>query len=161
MSAIEVSEALLSDARMLSELHGQAMKRAWEAEEMARLLAESHICALIAREGAKAQGFVMASFAADEAEILMLAVIPLARRRGLGSKLMLAASALAQKRGVTKLFLEVSEDNAPARRLYANLAFHEVGRRPRYYMRDLTPPVDALILEKVLRSGGFKDEECA
>jgi ribosomal-protein-alanine N-acetyltransferase len=35
--------------------------------------------------------------------------------------------------GLRAVFLEVDEDNAPARRLYARAGFREVGRRPGYY----------------------------
>jgi len=35
--------------------------------------------------------------------------------------------------GLRTVFLEVDEDNAPARRLYAGAGFGEVGRRPGYY----------------------------
>ena len=37
--------------------------------------------------------------------------------------------------GLRAVFLEVDEDNTPARRLYARAGFREVGRRPGYYSR--------------------------
>ena len=35
--------------------------------------------------------------------------------------------------GMRAVFLEVDEDNKPARKLYARAEFREVGRRPGYY----------------------------
>ncbi|MDO9503152.1 GNAT family N-acetyltransferase, partial [Falsiroseomonas sp.] len=64
-------------------------------------------------------GFVLARVAADEAEILTLAVVPGARRAGLGSALLAEAMAGARARGAAALFLEVSDRNQAARGLYA------------------------------------------
>ncbi|MGK7861012.1 GNAT family N-acetyltransferase [Falsiroseomonas sp. E2-1-a4] len=91
-------------------------------------------------------GFVLVRVAADEAEILTLAVVPTARRAGLGSALMAEAMAGARARGATALFLEVSDRNAQARALYAACGFTEVGRRRRYY----ADGADALVLRRAL-----------
>ena len=83
---------------------------------------------------------------ADEAEILTLAVHPTARRRGIAARLTAQAAAAARSLGVVRLFLEVAEDNAPARALYAALGFQPAGRRRGYYARKDGPAADALIL---------------
>ncbi|MBU8544732.1 MULTISPECIES: GNAT family N-acetyltransferase [Roseomonadaceae] len=92
------------------------------------------------------QGFVLARVAADEAEILTLAVVPAARRAGLGSALLAEAMAGAVLRGAQAMFLEVSERNVAARALYAAAGFAEVGRRRRYY----PDGSDALVLRRDL-----------
>ena len=52
----------------------------------------------------------------------------------------------ASRRGeARKVFLEVAEDNAAARALYAKLGFQEIGRRRAYYKRP-GGAVDALTL---------------
>jgi ribosomal-protein-alanine N-acetyltransferase len=91
-------------------------------------------------------GFVLARVAADEAEILTLAVIPAHRRTGLATKLLSAARELAWKRGARVMFLEVRETNEAARALYAATGFSQVGRRRGYYR----PGVDALVLRAAL-----------
>lgn len=78
-------------------------------------------------------GFVLARVAADEAEILSIAVMPKARRVGLGRTLLTAAIAEARARGAAAVFLEVAAANAAARALYAQAGFREVGTRPNYY----------------------------
>lgn len=82
---------------------------------------------------AEAGGFVLARVAADEAEILSLAVAPTARRQGLGAALLAAAMAEARARGATAMFLEVAATNRPALALYARAGFREVGTRSNYY----------------------------
>lgn len=93
-----------------------------------------------------AEGFVLARVAADESEILTLAVVPPARRRGLGAALMQAAFAAARARGATAMFLEVAETNPAARGLYEGLGFAAAGRRRRYY----EDGADALVLRRAL-----------
>ena len=94
------------------------------------------------------QGFVLARVAADEAEILTLAVVPEARRQGHGGTLLAGAMAAAAARGAAAMFLEVSERNAAARALYIASGFAEAGRRRRYY----ADGADALVLRRELRA---------
>jgi ribosomal-protein-alanine N-acetyltransferase len=91
-------------------------------------------------------GFVLVRAIAGEAEILTLAVLPEARRQGLGQGLMAAALARAAARGAAAMLLEVATDNAPAQALYASLGFAKVGRRRRYYADGR----DALVLRREL-----------
>jgi [ribosomal protein S18]-alanine N-acetyltransferase len=88
-------------------------------------------------------GYVVALDAADEGEILNLAVAPTARRHGLGRALVQQTVAVLSARGVEEVYLEVRESNGPARALYAAHGFKEVGRRRQYYRR---PVEDAIVL---------------
>ena len=55
-----------------------------------------------------------------------LAVLSAARGRGVGGALLTAAEAYARSAGCCRLTLEVQDDNAPARRLYARCGFSDV-----------------------------------
>ena len=90
-------------------------------------------------------GYVVALDAADEGEILNLAVAPAGRRHGLGRALVQDILDTLAERGVRHVFLEVRESNAPARALYAAHGFKEVGRRKQYYRR---PVEDAIVLRR-------------
>lgn len=94
--------------------------------------------------------YSIVSRAADEVELLNLAVSDWARGRGIGRKLVAQAEADAAGWGATALFLEVRESNFPARRLYESAGFRQVGRRKAYYRR---PSEDALILRRTLDRG--------
>jgi [ribosomal protein S18]-alanine N-acetyltransferase len=133
-------------ASLLAALHATAFPPAesWGADAIALILGLPGAFArcAVAPGGEAPQGFVLARVAADEAEILTLAVPPAVRRCGVGAALLRAAAAGAAARGATALFLEVSAANAPARALYAAAGFAEVGRRRRYY----ADGADALVL---------------
>ena len=132
-------------ALALAALHAEAFDTPWSVTAFADLLVQPGVMLQ-----AEIDGFVLIRVAADEAEILTLAVRPGARRAGLGSRLVNAAAARAAAAGSRRLFLEVAEDNAPARALYGRLGFEPAGRRPRYYARPQGPAADALLLVLML-----------
>ena len=133
-------------AQGLADLHAEAFDTPWTATAFADLLRQAGVAL-----EAEADGFILIRTVADEAEILTLAVRPSARRRGLGGRLVRAATGRAADCGATRMFLEVAEDNGPARALYESLGFEAAGRRPRYYPRPEGPAIDAIVL--VLRLG--------
>jgi [ribosomal protein S18]-alanine N-acetyltransferase len=129
------------DFTALAAIHGEAFDAPWDAGSLRDL---------IDRPGAvleaEVDGFILVQVAGDEAEILTLAVRPSARRRGLARALTERVTARVASLGVRRLFLEVAEDNAAARALYAALGFEAAGRRPHYYARVGGGRVDALLL---------------
>ncbi len=136
--------AMADDAPALAALHAAAFPaaQAWGPGAIALLLAMPGAFGLW-REGA---GLVLARMATDEAEILTVAVVPAARRRGHGAALLREGMAAARARGAGAMFLEVAAGNAPALALYAREGFAEVGRRRRYYAGG----ADALVLRRDL-----------
>ncbi len=132
---------------VMAAVHAAAMPDgdAWTAEAIAALLALPGTFGLVHREG----GMVLARVAADEAEILTLAVPPETRRHGSGSALLAAAEAGAAEAGARTMYLEVAEHNHPARTLYAGAGYALAGRRRGYY-RDGS---NALLLRKPIRPG--------
>lgn len=88
-------------------------------------------------------GFTLSRQVADEEELLLIAVAPEARGRGLGSALLGQFVAMAGQRGSTRLFLEMRAGN-PAERLYLRHGFVPVGRRPNYYRAGQGGPFDAI-----------------
>lgn len=148
--SVSVVPAGAETAPLAARLHAAAFAEdAWGEAAFARLLALPGVLGLLALRDGEPAGLVLLRLAADEAEVLTLAVAPAHRRRGVGRHLVEAAAAAAAGRGAARLFLEVAETNAAARRLYAQLGFAAIGRRSRYYpdgtdavllARALTPP---------------------
>ncbi len=96
------------------------------------------------------QGFILSRLAADEAEVLTIAVQP--RRRGLGiaGRLMEANMAELRAGGAKSWFLEVEVGNAPALALYERCGFAKVGERTAYYRTGGGGSAHALILKRDL-----------
>jgi ribosomal-protein-alanine N-acetyltransferase len=150
LRAPAISSASLQDAASLATLHATAFQRGWSAVEFERLLIEPTVVADRATAGARLVGFVLSRLAADEAEILSIAVAPAYRGRGVARKLLDVHMRRLTGYGVTALYLEVDERNAPARRLYGGFGFSEVGRRQSYYPHDSREAGSALILRREL-----------
>ncbi|WP_292024553.1 MULTISPECIES: ribosomal protein S18-alanine N-acetyltransferase [unclassified Brevundimonas] len=129
----------------LAALHAEAFSAPWDARAFADLLAQPGVLLRI-----EADGFILIRVVLDEAEILTLAVRPGARRQGLGRRLVERACVAAKDAGAETLFLEVAEDNAAARVLYARAGFVEIGRRKAYYAGPDGRRIDALVLHRDL-----------
>jgi len=134
-----------SDFTRLAELHAASFAVPWTEGAFGELLATSGTFAFALEDG-----FIVVRAAADEAEILTLAVRPDCRRQGLGTMLVHAAAAHTHQLGSGRLFLEVAVSNLPAAKLYQRLGFHEVGRRKAYYAVAPGKYEDALILRSNL-----------
>jgi [ribosomal protein S18]-alanine N-acetyltransferase len=145
-----LSEAGMRDAAALAALHGAAFRRGWSEDEFERLLLDKAVIAHRAMIGATLAGFIVSRLAAREAEILSVAVAPARRGGGLARRLLDLHLRRLAGLGTTAIFLEVDEDNAPARRLYARAGFREVGRRPAYYAHGPQAPSNALVLRRDL-----------
>jgi ribosomal-protein-alanine N-acetyltransferase len=142
-------EAANADAcEQLAALHARAFDKPWSAPDIAKLLDNSAAFALVSRD-TEMRGFVLAWAAAGEAEILTIAVVPEARRKGVGASLVTAAGVAALVRGAASMHLEVAEDNVAARALYAKLGYEEAGRRHAYYAGE-GGAVDAIVMRRAL-----------
>lgn len=133
----------MSDPARLAALHAACFTShppPWPASGFAGLLADPAVFLIEAP-----QALLLGRAAAGEAELLTLATAPAARRHGYARRLLAEFDAEARRRAALTAFLEVAEDNAPARALYAGAGWAQVGRRPRYY-----GPTAALILRKDL-----------
>ncbi|HEX6441214.1 MAG TPA: GNAT family N-acetyltransferase [Stellaceae bacterium] len=133
-------------APALSLLHRACFpEEPWETDALERILMLSGTFGFCVWQGDLPVGFVLARDLGGETEILSIGVLPERRRSGLARALLGAVFAEAERRGGDSVVLEVADDNAPARRLYAGLGFVAIGRRPRYYSRG-SGLIDGLIL---------------
>lgn len=119
--------------------------RPWAADEMASVLANP-FCFVVT----EIHGFLIGRVVAGEAELLTVAVDPLARRQGTGARLVAGFIAKSQERGANRVFLEVAEANIAARALYASHGFADAGRRRGYYKLPDGTLEDALVLAQDL-----------
>jgi [ribosomal protein S18]-alanine N-acetyltransferase len=145
-----VEPATLRDAPRLAQLHGASFHRGWGEAEFETMLTERNTLVHRLRQGRNTIGFAVSRMAADEAEILSIAVGASHRGRGLSRNLLLTHLGHLAGRGVRTVFLEVEENNQPARRLYERFGFAVVGRRERYYRQADGEDLNALLMRRDL-----------
>jgi ribosomal-protein-alanine N-acetyltransferase len=136
----------------LARIHAAsfALPPPWAAREFEGFLTDPTCFLETVHEGLTLVGFALFRVAADQAELLTLAVAPDARRQGHARNLVVRGLVQAQARGAQSCFLEVAANNDAAMALYRATGFVEVGRRAGYYRGAGHASVDALVLEAVL-----------
>lgn len=124
----------------LANLHAKCFPhKPWTADDFADLKKSG--CEIIASQN----GFIVWRAVADEAEIISIGVAPDARRAGIAAAMLGIMENELKKNGIKSIFLEVAEDNLPARQLYKNNGYNEIGIRPKYY-----DGTDAIMMKKDL-----------
>ena len=131
----------------MAALHARCftVPRPWVAQEFAAIIADPLCFTLI-----ESDGFLIGRAAADEAEILTLAVDPALRRRGQATKLVQGFLAEAQRRGAISVFLEVAATNDPAISLYLQAGFAKAGLRRGYYQQPKDAALDAVVMARAV-----------
>jgi [ribosomal protein S18]-alanine N-acetyltransferase len=133
-------------------IHSESFAHSWSAEEIGALLIGSSAFGAAALDPAKPdlRGFVLSRRAADEAEILTIAVASSWRGYGVGSELLAEHLRQAAMQGARTLFLEVDPDNTPAIALYRRFGFVKVGDRRGYYRKGSGAPAPAWVMRREL-----------
>ena len=131
----------------LALIHAAANRRErpWAEAEFADLL--THPTTMLTGDS---RCFVLGRIVLDEAEVLTLATHPDHQRRGLARAALIDFERVAGDQGAKSCFLEVAEDNVPAKALYLSNGYAQIGRRPGYHHMTDGTQVAALVLQKTL-----------
>ncbi len=142
------------DLDRAAALHAESFaplgERVWTRQDLAELVALPGVAGLLLQVEGRDAGLAVCQVAADEAELLTLAVRPIHRRQGGARRLLAAVIEHVRKSGARALFLEVGMDNPAARSLYESQGFCAVGERRAYYQRGQGPPADGLVMRLTL-----------
>lgn len=133
-----IDEATPEDVAAIAAIHAASFAQEWTVDELSALLTKPGVSALVARRGSwwtssRPVGFIIFRLAADEAEILTIAVSPSQRGAGVGAGLVGAALRRLYRDRAAHVFLEVDAENAAALAIYRRFGFQIVGQRPAYY----------------------------
>jgi len=121
-------------ARMSRDLIESGLGWSWTPLRVARSIAAADTNVAVAAHGDRAPyAFGIMKYGDEEAHLLLLAVDPRLRRRGLGAALVAWLEASARAAGVGPVYLEARATNAAARAFYRRLGYGEIQRLPGYY----------------------------
>jgi [ribosomal protein S18]-alanine N-acetyltransferase len=149
---LSLLSASAAAAGEMAQLHAELFEPAWDAPSFAKLLAHPAALALQARSPAQQElaGFILGLVAADEAEIITLAVRACRQRQGIATRLIEALARSACTAGAGCLRLEVDAGNTAALALYRQRGFLETGRRVAYYTKHNAAAADAVTFRRPL-----------
>ena len=141
------SEDLDAVMEIMDLAFGRRFGEAWTRSQLAGILPMAGVSLMIAREPRTRTtvGFSLVRAVADEAELLLLAVLPAHHRRGVGARLLDDFLKRARNDGIARVHLEVRDGN-PAVGMYQNAGFSRVGRRRNYYHAPNGKRFDAITL---------------
>lgn len=124
------------DMGLVGAIMGEAFDprygEAWTSAQCLGILTLPGVWLSLATLDGAPAGFALARATLDEAELLLLATRPAARRCGVGVQLLRSVAAESVRRGAITLHLEVRAGNE-AIYLYENEGFTKVGQRRDYY----------------------------
>jgi len=142
----QVRLAASKDLDGIEEIERISFSDPWTRSSFLQLMGDY---AWVAESGGRVVGYLLGRVAADEAEVLNLAVHPAHRRCGIARGLVTTALDEFRAAGAGNAYLEVRATNAEAQAFYRTLGFEEQGRRTRYYDN---PREDAVIMGLEIRA---------
>lgn len=121
-----------ADLEAVADLTRRADPFGWTLRNFSDAHASGNTLTVLTVDGVTS-GIAAVMHVLDDSELLEIAVQPAMQGRGYGKALLAQAIALARRNGAVRMFLEVRESNARARKIYTSFGFEETGRRKNYY----------------------------
>ncbi|HXF07943.1 MAG TPA: ribosomal protein S18-alanine N-acetyltransferase [Candidatus Acidoferrales bacterium] len=122
----------LRDLPAIMEIERRAYEFPWTSGIFSDCLRVGYTCWGL-EECSRLRAYCITSMAAGEAHILNLCVDPSYQGMGLGGRLLRCMMALAARRGIEDVLLEVRPSNEAALALYRRHGFVRIGERKGYY----------------------------
>lgn len=132
MSEVAFRAMTPADLEAVADLTRRADPFGWTLRNFSDAYASGNTLTVLTVDGVTS-GIAAVMHVLDESELLEIAVQPAMQGRGYGKALLAQAIALARRNGAVRMFLEVRESNARARKMYTSFGFEETGRRKNYY----------------------------
>jgi ribosomal-protein-alanine N-acetyltransferase len=145
--AIRLEPMQIEDLDIVLAIERQSFTTPWSRamflSELANTRSSRLFVARATRDREAIVGYLGYRVVVDEMHVVLVAVHPSCRHRGIGRQMLKQAMKQARQTACHKATLEVRISNIAAQQLYFQLGFAPVGTRPGYYRH---PAEDALIL---------------
>lgn len=133
-----VELAVPDDAVGIAGLSRNAIERGlpwrWTPRRVAKSIADGSSNVVVVRQSGNLAGFAIMEYKDEEAHLVLLAVHPDQRRRGIGAALVSWLEATARTAGIGLIRLETRAQNAEAIAFYRALGFQQLELRKGYYL---------------------------
>ena len=122
-----------ADIAAIAALEQSCFTDPWSEKSLLDAWKDANYILLVCKEEDVVLGYCGLLCMGPEADLVFICTAPKARRRGIAELLLKSLAEEGKKNGVSDVFLEVREGNAPARALYQKFGFEENGLRKNYY----------------------------
>lgn len=152
ISAHTIRLARFSDASAIARMSRDYIEHGlgwgWTATRVLRSIRDRATNVAVIHQGGNLLAFGIMRYDEQTAHLLLLAVEPARRRRGMAAALLAWLEAVARTAGIERIRVETRADNLPALAFYRGRGYVQIERIPGYY-RGVE---DAARLEKDLRT---------
>ena len=151
---VKVRLATMADADEIAAMsrdyieHG--LRWSWRYKRIARAINDPETNVVVVGPQGTLAAFGIMSYSENDAHLLLLAVRPAARKRGIGSAILTWLEAVARAAGAQRIQVEARADNLEARNFYCIHGYNECCIETARY----SSVIDGVRLEKWLRSAG-------
>jgi len=147
-AGLHIEPAQVGDEKSLAKIHAEGFFRGWNAGDFQSYLRGAETPIYVACNAKrKIAGFSMLRISADECELMTIVLLKKFQGKKIANALMRAMYDDMMMSPVTKMFLEVDEDNQAARKLYQNFGFEKISERRGYYPRPDGKTATALVMK--------------
>jgi ribosomal-protein-alanine N-acetyltransferase len=147
-AGLHIEPAQPGDEKDLAKLHAEGFFRGWTVADFQSYVRDTQTPIYVACDAKhRIAGFAMLRITGDECELMTIVVSKKFKGKRLSTALMQAMIEDLMMSPVTKMFLEVDEDNQPARKLYNRFGFTQIGERRGYYPRPDGKTATALVMK--------------
>ena len=143
METIILEKMTMDDTSEIALLDKECFAIPWSEESFKAEAENPFATYIVAKDMGKCIGYCGFWQAYDEGDITNVAVSPLYRQKGIGSRLIEEVIKEARGKDLVSLNLEVRKSNVAAQNLYKKYGFGVVGERKQYYSDNKE---DALIM---------------
>lgn len=142
---LTVRNMVETDLDAIAKLEAAIFTDAWTIKSIYDTFCQKQAFIVTAENDGKVAGYCIVYFVLDEGEIARIAVDTSCRRQGVGGKILEQVSQICKDKGITRLLLDVRENNESARRFYLSYGFQEDGIRKNFYEM---PKENAILMSK-------------
>jgi len=147
-AGLHIEPAQPGDEKDLTKLHAEGFFRGWSVADFQSYVGGKETPIYIACDAKRRiAGFAMLRISGDECELMTIVISKKFKGKRLSTALMQAMIDDLMMSPVVKMFLEVDEDNQPARKLYNRFGFSQIGERRGYYPRPDGKTATALVMK--------------
>ena len=150
-AGLHIEPGRMGDAKELARIHALGFYRGWPVGEFESFLSDDNTPVFVACDARRRiAGFALIRVVGDEAELLTIAVDPKWRGKRIGQALLKAVFEYLLMTPARRMFLEVSEENVPAIKLYQREGFTTISSRKGYYPKPDGSQATALVMARDL-----------
>ena len=141
---MQIRRAVPADGAAIARAEAEIFSDPWSERDIVDTISTSGaMCFVATGDEGELLSYLVGRQIPPEGEIYRIATLPEARRRAIAYRLLDYAVKTERGRGLESLFLEVRQNNIPARTFYRAYGFKEIGIRKNYYKN---PSDDAIIM---------------